>query len=567
MIAHFFNLFFLCSLFFILSMGVVLAKLNIVSPPDKVWVTEEKIFLAGFVEDNQNIKKISFKGAKVILPKDGKLLFDGQTFGAILSLKEGLNKIEVSSGKDKIVLDIFFLSEKYQKRGKKVPEGFKRFYVHKDPSLISCKECHVTRRGKLDLAYVSSTPANCTTGKCHSDKGKEKYVHGPVGAKVCITCHSPHGSFYRLSLERQGQELCFACHEIKREEFNKKIIHSPVEEGCIDCHDPHESAMRFQLKGDGQTLSSLCFNCHEKELFTKKHVHGPIGTGDCIACHNPHSSNFQSLLMAPPEKGEVCFLCHTDRKEDFSMEFVHEPAVEDCSQCHDPHSSDNRFQLIMPGASLCKTCHEEISPEVFSAMNEKYFHKPVKDGNCTACHKPHSANYSSLLISAQEVLCFSCHVDLGDYIKSSRYKHGPVETGDCVACHNVHGSKYVSLLIRYFPPAFYTDYKPEYYDLCFGCHNREIAKTKFTSILTNFRDGEWNLHYLHVHRKKGRTCIACHDPHASDQAKHIRPEVPFGMWSYPIKFTLNPNGGTCVVGCHAPKSYNRLKPVNWNPDI
>jgi hypothetical protein len=28
--------------------------------------------------------------------------------------------------------------------------------------------------------------------------------------------------------------------------------------------------------------------------------------------------------------------------------------------------------------------------------------------------------------------------------------------------------------------------------------------------------------------KKGRSCKACHEPHAGDQEKHVRPDVPFG---------------------------------------
>ncbi len=135
-----------------------------------------------------------------------------------------------------------------------------------------------------------------------------------------------------------------------------------------------------------------------------------------------------------------------------------------------------------------------------------------------------------------------------------------MKTGDCTACHNVHGSEFARLLVRKFPLNFYSDYSPGEYDLCFGCHNKDIAKTRTTETLTNFRDGNYNLHYFHVNRAKGRTCIACHDPHASDQYKHIRYEVPFGAWSYPISITKTRNGATCVVGCHAPKTYDRVKP-------
>ncbi len=538
-------------------------KINIVSPPDKVWVTEKRIFLAGTVSGGE-VNQVSIKGVKQISPKKGVPVNSG-AFGAIVELKKGLNKIKVSAHKSSAQIQVYYLPPKELDKGKTAPKGFRRYYVHPNPALLSCKECHAYRKGKFNFKRNVPAAANCTTGNCHANMGKAAHVHGPVGAGVCIACHSPHGSYEELELERTGPDLCFVCHQAKKQEFAKEVVHAPVEEGCTDCHDPHQSPMRFQLKAEGKTISSLCFNCHDQEMFTKKHTHGPVGAGDCIACHYPHASDNKALLVAPPEKGELCFQCHQDRKDEFTMKYVHEPVQEDCGQCHDPHSSDARYQLLKPGGQLCKMCHEELNPEVYEAMQGKYPHKPVKDGDCVACHRPHSSNYEPLLANDLKDLCFSCHTDLGDYIKESKYKHGPVQTGDCVACHNVHGSKYVSLLVRYFPPVFYIDYKPEYYDLCFGCHNKDVAKTKLTKVFTNFRDGEYNLHYFHVHRKKGRTCIACHDPHASNQAKHIRYEVPFGMWAYPIKFTKTPTGGTCVVGCHAPKSYDRIHPVFWKP--
>ncbi|MDH4322158.1 MAG: cytochrome c3 family protein, partial [Desulfobulbaceae bacterium] len=145
-------------------------------------------------------------------------------------------------------------------------------------------------------------------------------------------------------------------------------------------------------------------------------------------------------------------------------------------------------------------------------------------------------------------------------VAESKHRHGPTKTGDCTSCHKVHGSEFAKLLVRYFPGNFYSEYNPDQYNLCFGCHNKDIAKKKFTTTLTNFRDGEYNLHYFHVNMKKGRTCIACHAPHASNQNKHVRYEVPFGDWSYPINFTIRPTGGTCIVGCHAPKTYDRQNP-------
>jgi len=61
---------------------------------------------------------------------------------------------------------------------------------------------------------------------------------------------------------------------------------------------------------------------------------------------------------------------------------------------------------------------------------------------------------------------------------------------------------------------------------------------------------------------RGRSCKACHDPHKAEQPRLVMPEVPgFGTWSIPMFFTVTSNGGTCVVGCHKPKTYDRIEPV------
>ncbi len=531
--------------------------ITVVSPPDNVWVTEKSLFLAGIV-DAANVSQVEIKGVKNKAPKN-KIKVESQAFGVMITLDSGSNAIKLSAGNLEKTINVYYLDPGALKKGKAAPKGLKRFYVHGNPSELDCKECHKLRRGTYNFKRIVPARSTCTTG-CHTDIGKSAHVHGPVGAGVCISCHNPHGSYNPMSMARSGQDLCVVCHQAKIEEFKDSVIHAPVKEGCISCHNPHESAMRFQLRGNGASVSSLCFNCHESKIFTKSHRHGPVGSGDCIACHKPHAGQHKSLLIASPEKGEVCFQCHKDRQQEFTMKFVHDPVQEDCNKCHDPHSSEARFQLHKEGGQLCADCHEKKSPKLYDAMkNSKYKHQPVDQGRCTDCHRAHSSDVKSMLKKNTEELCFTCHDELADEVAGSDFRHGPVQTGDCMACHDVHGSNNTRILSKYFPEEFYKEYRPENYELCFGCHNKDIAKKKFTKTLTNFRDGEYNLHYFHVNMKKGRNCIACHDPHVSTQAKHIRTEVPFGAWSYPISITKTKNGATCVVGCHAPKTYDRKK--------
>jgi predicted CXXCH cytochrome family protein len=535
-------------------------EIVVVSPPDGSFVTENTAFLAGHVTgvklDSVLITGVAMKEA------NGKVVVTDNTFGALVTFKKGINTVSISGGGINKQVKVFYTPGDKLAKEFKPPKGFKRFYIHGKADPMTCTECHRKRRGKIDFKRITPARSNCTTGNCHPKMGKDVAVHGPVGAGVCISCHNPHGSSEPLQMARTGQELCLVCHEAKRKEFDQEVVHPPVEEGCVDCHDPHQSPMRFQLKGDGKRVASLCFNCHEEEIFSKKHQHGPVAVGDCIACHFPHASANETLLIAPLKEGKLCFECHEGVKDQLAMKNTHDPVLEDCGTCHDPHSSENRFQLVAPPKKLCESCHLEISPEVYDAINTaKVQHDPVAKGECTKCHMPHGSQVSSLLKGKGINLCGTCHEDLGYDIAESKNLHGPVQTGSCGECHNVHGSDFSRLLVREFPEEFYTSYRQEKYDLCFGCHNKDVATKKSTTKLTNFRDGDYNLHNFHVNRTKGRSCIACHDPHASQQDKHVRYEVPFGSWSYPIELTATKTGGGCVVGCHAPKEYDRVKAV------
>ena len=101
--------------------------------------------------------------------------------------------------------------------------------------------------------------------------------------------------------------------------------------------------------------------------------------------------------------------------------------------------------------------------------------------------------------------------------------------------------------------------------MCFGCHNKEVATKEFTETLTDFRNGKLNLHFLHVNREKGRSCKACHEVHAGSQEKHIAKDVPYGKsnWMLPINYTKTETGGSCVVGCHKVKPYDRKNPIKY----
>ena len=116
---------------------------------------------------------------------------------------------------------------------------------------------------------------------------------------------------------------------------------------------------------------------------------------------------------------------------------------------------------------------------------------------------------------------------------------------------------------RRFPSAFYQGFALDKYDLCFSCHDKQLVLNEQAKGLTGFRNGEQNLHFVHVNKSdKGRSCRACHETHASVQPRHIRDSVPYGQWQMPINFKKIETGGSCAPGCHKPFGYDREKPVD-----
>ena len=408
---------------------------------------------------------------------------------------------------------------------------------------------------------VSIAADACITKDCHAKMGKAAWVHGPVGVAQCTVCHGegkkghPTRQKPDFKLVATGKALCEKCHQpVDRFEFK----HTPVKKGeCIGCHDPHQSAAPKQLKK--VKTSELCYSCHKNTQQVKKFLHGPVATGDCNVCHNPHSSPNPNQLVA--RGNDACFLCHEDRKAGFTRKYPHKPAQESCMKCHDAHNSDYPFMLSSEGTAQCLACHKK--------MAEQFAASPVKHGvflksNCTSCHTAHSSDFPRQLKTHTKDICYTCHKEMGSKVRSAKRLHGPVQQNDCYACHDPHGSKNPLILKKYFPAEFYRPYTTDSYAICFDCHNKDIALDKITTKLTGFRNGDVNMHFLHVNREKGRSCKACHEVHAGDQEKHIRKEVPFGKaWMLPVQYTKTTNGGTCVVGCHKPKDYNRVNPVKY----
>jgi predicted CXXCH cytochrome family protein len=200
-----------------------------------------------------------------------------------------------------------------------------------------------------------------------------------------------------------------------------------------------------------------------------------------------------------------------------------------------------------------------------------------KDERCGNCHAVHFSSQPELLLEKEMDLCLSCHgkddtrkskplKNIKTEIEGKKCLHGPLAEGSCSACHQPHGSDYFRLLNGSYPVSFYAPYRQGTYAFCLSCHEPNLLRFPDTTIYTAFRNGKQNLHYLHVaNRRKGRSCRACHQPHASNGVKLVNEEgAAFGDWKIALRLVLTPTGGSCAPGCHSRKSYDRKNPLDYH---
>jgi predicted CXXCH cytochrome family protein len=322
-----------------------------------------------------------------------------------------------------------------------------------------------------------------------------------------------------LSYSSMAQEgnSCATCHK-SVVDFKEK---HQAAESCDNCHQssgtqhPKEGEKGFDL---ASAVPALCYTCHEAKnsLSTK---HPPVDSGECLTCHNPHGSKYKAIL--------------TDNSTD-----------------------------------LCKTCHD-IAPGIAKSV-----HKPFSDGKCVVCHDPHQSNQAKLLKSDSRTLCLTCHNkviktkdkvldNIAMLIKDGNTVHPALEGDGCVTCHKGHFSDNNYLLNGVFATGSYQANPKEAFALCFTCHDAGITETEKSTTLTGFRNGDSNLHFVHLKSPKSRSCAICHNVHGSPNNHMINSETAFGNWRMKLNYNSSEKGGSCQPGCHKQLEYNRETPVSY----
>ncbi|USN99276.1 MAG: hypothetical protein H6810_00950 [Phycisphaeraceae bacterium] len=425
--------------------------------------------------------------------------------------------------------------------------------------------------GTAEAPTTAIPRGGCVTTECHPGVKAGPFVHGPVHVDACESCHTlADASTHAFTFERDQDKTCTFCHLVEIPAGD--VVHAPFAEGaCLSCHDPHGGRERSLLRG--RSYAESCSQCHTDARGAHQHVHGPVAAGACGACHQPHSAPHKGLLVL--EGRELCLRCHvTTGMEIDSMHVVHEPVEGDCRVCHDPHATDVAAMLPEEPEALCLGCHADIADMIGNATTQ---HAAVtSEQSCLNCHAPHASNHERMLRNEPVDLCLKCHdkpieapdgtklVDMKQLIESGGTLHGPVAQGNCTACHDIHGGGRDRLLAGEYPSALYYPFSGNAYALCFSCHDQDLVLVEESDVVTGFRNGAQNLHFVHVNKdERGRSCRVCHNSHASKNDHFIRDSIPYGPagWELPIGYAGTATGGSCQSGCHQPFAYDRVAPV------
>jgi predicted CXXCH cytochrome family protein len=199
------------------------------------------------------------------------------------------------------------------------------------------------------------------------------------------------------------------------------------------------------------------------------------------------------LKLKPGARGKLCLDCHVDFPDKIARKFVHTPVKGgECTGCHNPHTSEHGKLLAAAEGEICAVCHGDMIGE-----EARSTHKVVVDGDCALCHDPHAADNRNNLVRGGKELCLGCHQGMAAALKDQKFPHEPV--ADCLACHKAHSSKDGSFLLSVDPPA-----------LCGECH--DISGKKISAVHMGYPVGQ-------------ASCVKCHNPHGSDRRALLYNEV------------------------------------------
>ncbi|OGR31557.1 MAG: cytochrome C [Desulfuromonadales bacterium GWD2_61_12] len=189
----------------------------------------------------------------------------------------------------------------------------------------------------------------------------------------------------------------------------------------------------------------------------------------------------------------------------------------------------------------CSDCHAEVAGRMASNVHGRLaeFERMGGPGGCQACHGAASLHVADgdtakilqpgkLETDESAALCASCH-NSGKLMDWTHSGHALAEVG-CSDCHRIHNQEQPN-------KANLKEAEPQ---LCYGCHQEEMAKASFPS---------------HHPIKEGKmTCSSCHNPHGAELTEELANALCFechARYQGPFVFEHSPVQEDCGI-CHDP---------------
>ncbi len=442
-----------------------------------------------------------------------------------------------------------------------------------------CLTCHEFSKDgdKLTVAVPSEMPGLCVD--CHDEReaastGSLAAPHEPV-VGGCADCHDPHSSPNRALLTTRVPALCVDCHD--EEELAKAHILPVSRSDCLRCHDPHGSDVTGMLRGSVehepfhkrscgschrkgigrrvrlvQSGAKLCFACHgDAKNAEGERPHPPFAEGLCIKCHAPHVSRNRKLLRSA--ENDLCLSCHDAIRRKVEAPVNHAVLDDGCTTCHDPHGSKNVPLLVSPVPELCLDCHEADDAD----LKAKHLMADLSEARCVTCHDPHGSTKPHLIATdsvhgpfdegecdtchdgradkieedGESALCFGCHDEIEDLVKSAKVSHDALEVGSCIDCHTPHAAPRPKLL------------KGRAEEVCGECHDEQLsgagesmhgAIARFGCPACHLPHGGENEKLLRV-KDVNDLCLSCHDPERLQVDRKKGTATVMGKYELPLR--------------------------------
>jgi len=183
--------------------------------------------------------------------------------------------------------------------------AYRKLLISESPEV--CIECHVD-------VWEEATQMAVRHASVETGKG-------------CLNCHSPHASEVDSLLKGLAYDLCVECHTQKgiTDEKGKEltnfgellatnpVVHGPVAaRDCSACHTPHGGSLfrllvteypeKFYAPFDPKNYD-LCFSCHNEEVVTAESTTTLTGFRD-------GAKNLHFVHVNKADRGRTCRACH-----------------------------------------------------------------------------------------------------------------------------------------------------------------------------------------------------------------------------------------------------------------